>query len=65
MTNTTYEMQRLTAVAGAPRRSDRSRLSTTWSIGVVAAAPKPCAHVATKDFGANATLHPRPEEAPL
>lgn len=77
MTNSTVATQRLTAVAGASRRSYRDRqmnaavsgaflrANATWSNSAVAA-PKPCTHVETKTFGgAIATLHPRPEEAPL
>ena len=65
MSNTLLAVKRSYAAIGAARRSEQFRPSTMWSIGVVASSPKTCAHPATKDFGANATLHPRPEEAPL
>ena len=65
MSTTQLAVQRQYATVGATRPVEMFRLSTMWSIGAVANSPKTCAHPATKDFGANATLHPRPEEAPL
>ena len=65
MTDVTYAMHQLTAASGASRTCVATGRSTAWSIDAVVSAPKPSAHVATKRFGRNTTLHPRPEEAPL
>jgi len=65
MTNTTQTFERTQRLGGAARLAGMYRPSTLWSIATVAISPKPCTHVVTKDFGANATSHHRPLEAPL
>lgn len=66
MSTGTYDMQRTMPAAGAARRGDRVRLTTTgWSV-VSGIATKPCGtHVSIPAFGAPLTNRKRPEEAPL
>ncbi len=65
MSNPVAVTKRPYATIGAPRVRDMFRPSTAWSI-CAPANPKTSDHVATRDFGGNATtLHPRPEEIPL
>jgi hypothetical protein len=62
---TMTQISAMPSVLGAPRQSDGQCPSTVWSIGTVATAPKTLTHAVKPAFGANATYHPRPEEAPL